>query len=81
MINKEIKVSGLKSETVAHFKYLGNIISERGSDPEIRSRIAQTTTTLARLLESNQYGQPETIPLKSQIRLMRALIMSVFCMD
>ena len=32
-----------------NFKYLGAIISNEGSKPEILSRIAQTTATLSRL--------------------------------
>ena len=42
-INTEIKVNGQKLETVTIFKYLGSIINDEGSKPEILSRIAQTT--------------------------------------
>ena len=48
-IKKEIKVNGKKLETVTSFKYLGLVITNEGSKPEILSRIAQTTTTLTRL--------------------------------
>ena len=48
-INTEIKVNGHKLETVTSFKYLGSIITDEGSKPEILSRIAQTTAALARL--------------------------------
>ena len=41
--NTEIKVNGQKLETVTSFKYLGSVISDEGSKPEILSRIAQTT--------------------------------------
>ena len=34
-INKEIKVSGQKLETVTTFKYLGSVITDEGSTPEI----------------------------------------------
>ena len=34
-INKEIKVNGQKLETVTSFKYLGSVITEEGSKPEI----------------------------------------------
>ena len=34
--------------TVTSFKYLGSVIPDEGSKPEILSRIAQTTTTLTR---------------------------------
>ena len=48
-INKEIKVNGQKRETVASFKYLGSVITDEGSKPEILFRIAQTTAALTRL--------------------------------
>ena len=41
-INTEIKINGRKLETVTSFKYLGSIITDEGSKPEILSRIAQT---------------------------------------
>ena len=42
----EMKVNGQKLETVTSFKYLGSIITDKGSKPEILSRIAQTTAAL-----------------------------------
>ena len=48
-INTEIKVNGQKLETVTSFKYLGSIITDEGSNPEILSRIAQATAALTRL--------------------------------
>ena len=48
-INTEIKVNGQKLETVTSFKYLGSVISDDGSKPEILSRITQTTAALTRL--------------------------------
>ena len=48
-INTEIKVNGQKLETVTSFKYLGLLISDEGSKPEILSRMAQTTAALTRL--------------------------------
>ena len=48
-INTEIKVNGQKLETVTSFKYLGSVITNEGSKPEIISRIAQTTAPLTRL--------------------------------
>ena len=43
---REIKIKGQSLEEVENFKYLGAIISNEGSKPEILSRIAQTTTAL-----------------------------------
>ena len=48
-INTEIKVNGQRLETVTSFKYLGSIITDEGSKPEILSRIALTTAALSRL--------------------------------
>ena len=45
----EIKVNGRKLETVPSFKYLGSVITDEGSKPEILSRIAQTTAALTRM--------------------------------
>ena len=41
-INTEIKVNGQKLEAITSFKYLGSVITDEGSKPEILSRIAQT---------------------------------------
>ena len=48
-INTEIKVNGQKLQTVTSFEYIGSVITDEGSKPEILSRIAQTTAALARL--------------------------------
>ena len=48
-INTEIKVNGQKLENVTSFKYLGLVKADEGSQPEIFSRIAQTTAVLTRL--------------------------------
>ena len=48
-INTEIKVNGQKLEIVTSFKYLGSVITDEGSKPEILTRIAQTTAALPRL--------------------------------
>ena len=48
-INTETKVNGQKLETVTSFKYLGSVITDEGSKPEILSRIAQATAALTRL--------------------------------
>ena len=48
-INTEIKVRGQRLETVTSFKYLGSVITDEGSKPEILSRLTQTTAALTRL--------------------------------
>ena len=40
---REIKIKSQRLEEVENFKYLGTIISNEGSNPEILSRITQTT--------------------------------------
>ena len=47
-INKEIKGNGQKLEIVTSFKYLGSIVSDESSKPEILSRIAQMKAALTR---------------------------------
>ena len=74
-INTEIKVNGQKVETVTSFKYLGSVITDDGSKPEILSRIAQTTTALTRL---KPVWNDRSISLSSKIRLMRFLVTSIF---
>ena len=58
-----------------NFKYLGAIISNEGSKPEILSRIAQTTAALSRL---KIIWRDKNISLASKVKLMRMLILSTF---
>ena len=39
-INTEIKVNGQRLETDTSFKYLGSVITDEGSKPELLCRIA-----------------------------------------
>ena len=48
-INIVIKINGQKLETATSFKYLGSVITDEGSKPELLSRIARTTAALTRL--------------------------------
>ena len=48
-IQSEIKVKEQKPETVTSFKYLGAIVSDGGSKPEVLSRIAQATEAMTKL--------------------------------
>ena len=74
-INTEIKVNGQKLETVTSFKYLGSVIPDKGSKPEILSRIALTTTALKRL---KPVWNDKSISFSSKLRLMRSLVTSIF---
>ena len=71
---REIKIKGQRLEEVENFKYLGAIISNEGSKPEILSRIAQTTA-LSRL---KIIWRDKNISLASKVKLMRTLILSTF---
>ena len=74
-INAEVKVNGQKLETVTSFKYLGSVITDEGSKPEILSRIAQTTAALTRL---EPVWIDKSISLSSKIPLMHSLVTSIF---
>ena len=75
MASTQIKVNGQKLETVTSFKYLGSVITDEGSKPEILSRIAQTTAALTRL---KPVWIDKSIFLSSKIRLMCSLVTSIF---
>ena len=68
---REIKIKGHRLEEVENYKYLGAIISNEGSKPEILSRIAQTTA--AKII-----WRDKNISLASKVKLMRTLILSTF---
>ena len=74
-INTEIKVDGQKLETVTSFKYLGSVITDEGSKPELLCGIAQATAALTRL---KPVWIDKSISLSSKIRLMRSLVTSIF---
>ena len=68
-INTEITVNGQKLETVTSFQYLGSVITDEGSKPEILTRIAQTTAALTRL---KPVWNDRSISLSSKIQLMHS---------
>ena len=74
-INTEIKVNGQKLETVTSFNYLGSVVTDEGSKPEIFCRIVQTTAALTRL---KPVWIDKSISVSSKIRLMRSLVTSIF---
>ena len=79
-INTETKVNGQKLETVTsfQFKYLGSVITDEGSKPEMLSKIAQTTATLTRL---KPVWNDRRISLSFKTQLMRCLFTSIFLYD
>ena len=74
-INTDIKENGQKLQSVTSFKYLGSVITDEGSKPEILSGIAQATAALTRL---KPVWIDKSISLSSKIRLMRSIVTSIF---
>ena len=72
---REIKIKGQRLEEVENFKYLGAIISNQGSKPEILSRIDLTAAALSRL---KMIWRDKNISLAFKVKLMRTLILSTF---
>ena len=68
-------MNGQKLETVTRFKYLGSVITDESSKPEVLSRIAQATAALTRL---KPLWINKRISLSPKIRLMRSLVISIF---
>ena len=70
-IQREIKVKGQKLGTVTSFQYLGAVVSDDGSKPEVLSRIAQATAALTKL---KPIWRDNNISLGSKVKLMRSLV-------
>ena len=64
-----------KLGTVNSLKYLGSVVSDEGSKPEVLARIGLTTGALTKL---KAIWKDRNISLSSKIRLMRSLVMSIF---
>ena len=71
-INTEMKVNGQKLERVTRFQYLGSVITDEGSKPEILSWIARTRAALTRL---KPVWNDRSISLSSKIH---SLVTSIF---
>ena len=67
-IQREIKVKGKKLGTVTSFKYLGAVVSDDGSKPEILSRIDSSL---------ERYWGDNKISLGSKVKLMHSLAISI----
>ena len=74
-IHREIKVKEQKLGTVISFKYLGAVVSDDGSKPEVLSRIAQATAALTSL---KPIWRDNNISLGSKVKLMPSLVISMF---
>ena len=74
-IQREIQVKRQKLGTVTSFKYLGAVVSDDGSKPEVRSRIAQATAALTKL---KPIWRDNNISPRSKVKLMYSLVISIF---
>ena len=74
-IQREIKVKGQKLSTVTSFKYIGAVVSDDGSKPEVLSRIAQATAALTKL---KPIWRDNNVSLGSKVKLMHSLVISIF---
>ena len=68
-------MNGQNLETVTSFKYLGSVITDEDSTPEILFRVAQTAAALTKL---KPVWNDKSISLNLKIRLMRSLVTSIF---
>ena len=74
-IGTDITIDNKKLETVQSFNYMGAIVSDEGSKPEVLSRIAQTTAAVTKL---KVIWNDKNVAISSKIRLMHSLAMSMF---
>ena len=70
-----IMVTDSQLETVEQFKYLGSILNNEGSKTEVLARAAQTLAALAKL---KPIWRDRAINLRSKLKLLRALVLSIF---
>ena len=75
VIQRAIKVKRQKLGTVTSLKYLGAVVSDDGSKPEILSGIAQTTAALTKL---KPIRRDNNVSLGSKVKLMRSLVIPIF---
>ena len=66
---------GQKLRTGTSFRYLGAVVSDDCSKPEILLRIAQVTVALKKL---KPIWRDDNISLGSKVKLVRSLVVSVY---
>ena len=74
-IQREIKVKRQKLGTVTSFKYLGAVVSDDGSKPEVLSMIAQATAALTKL---KPIWRDNNISIGSKVKLMSSFVIFIF---
>ena len=73
-IQNDININDHALDNVSTFKYLGSIISEEGSKPDILASTAHATAAMTKLKRIWKY---KNIQLNPKVRLMRALVISI----
>lgn len=73
--HKSMTLNNETVEVVNKFKYLGSIISDKGSKPEIVARIAQATKAISKL---QRIWKSSSIALTQKLKLINTLVHSVF---
>ena len=74
-LQTQFKVRDSCLETVNQFIYLGALVTDNGSRKEILSRMAKAQSALSKL---KIIWRDKNISVKSKIRLMRSLVISIF---
>ena len=74
-IHRRIKVKRQKLGSVISLKYLGAVVSDDGFKPEVFSKLAQATAALTKL---KPIWRDNNISLRSNVKLMRSLVISIF---
>ena len=74
-IQRQTKAKRQKLGTVKSFMYLGAVVSDDGSKPEVLSRIAQATAALTKL---KPIWRDNNISVGSKVKLMPSLVISLF---
>ena len=72
---KRSRLNGQKLDTVTSFKYLGSLVSEEDSKPEILYMVDYPTAALIRVKPA---WNDRIISFSSKVRLMRSLVTSIF---
>ena len=74
-ISTDMTIDNKKLETVRSFKYLGAVVSDEESKPEVLSKIAETTAAVTKL---KVIWNDKNIAISSKVRQMRSMAMSIF---
>ena len=68
-------MKGEKLDIITSFKYLGAVVSDHSSRPEVLSRIVQVFAAVTKL---KPVGRGYNISLGSKVKLVRSLVTTIF---